>query len=145
MDLVQLIEHILLQFLSYVSHCCTVTPNGVTEYDYRWFNVVLLWISAYETNCSETSHTLTNFRSTKFISKFRPLIWSILFSPQYVDHDIQAIYSYLSFSIIDGYRQTSNIITTLGGNKLVDLSDVVGVSPVGAAPNTSHSRLNSCV
>ena len=35
------------------------------------------------------------------------------------------------------YRQTSNISRTLLGNKIVDHSDVVGASPVGAAPTTS--------
>ena len=36
-----------------------------------------------------------------------------------------------------GYRQVSNIRRTLVGNKIVDNSDVVGASPVGAAPTTS--------
>ena len=35
------------------------------------------------------------------------------------------------------YRQVSNIRHTLIGNKIVDYSDVVGASPVGAAPTTS--------
>ena len=35
------------------------------------------------------------------------------------------------------YRKISNISRTLVGNKIVDLSDVVGASPVGAAPTTS--------
>ena len=35
------------------------------------------------------------------------------------------------------YRQVSNIRRTLLGNKIVDHSDVVGASPVGAAPTTS--------
>ena len=35
------------------------------------------------------------------------------------------------------YRQVSNIIRTLEGNKIVDHSGVVGASPVGAAPTTS--------
>ena len=35
------------------------------------------------------------------------------------------------------YRQVSNISRTLLGNKIVDHSDVVGASPVGAAPTTS--------
>ena len=35
------------------------------------------------------------------------------------------------------YYQISNIRCTLVGNQLVDLSDVVGASPVGAAPTTS--------
>ena len=35
------------------------------------------------------------------------------------------------------YRKVSNISRTLIGNKIVDHSDVVGASPVGAAPTTS--------
>ena len=35
------------------------------------------------------------------------------------------------------YRKTSNISRTLVGNKIVDNSDVVGASSVGAAPTTS--------
>ena len=35
------------------------------------------------------------------------------------------------------YRQVSNIRRTLEGNKIVDHSNVVGASPVGAAPTTS--------
>ena len=35
------------------------------------------------------------------------------------------------------YRQISNISRTLEGNKMGDHSDVVGASPVGAAPTTS--------
>ena len=34
-------------------------------------------------------------------------------------------------------RKVSNIRHTLAGNKIVDHSDVVGASPVGAAPTTS--------
>ena len=37
----------------------------------------------------------------------------------------------------DEYRQVSNISGTLAGYKIVDHSDVVGASPVGAAPTTS--------
>ena len=36
------------------------------------------------------------------------------------------------------YRQVSNIRGTLVDNKIVDHSDVVGASPVGAAPTTSE-------
>ena len=35
------------------------------------------------------------------------------------------------------YRKVSNIRRTLVGNKIVDHLDVVGASPVGAAPTTS--------
>ena len=37
----------------------------------------------------------------------------------------------------DNYRKTSNIRHTLGGNKIVDHSDVVGASNVSPAPTTS--------
>ena len=40
-------------------------------------------------------------------------------------------------SSILSYRKTSSISRTLVGNKIVDNSDVVGASPVGAAPTTS--------
>ena len=35
------------------------------------------------------------------------------------------------------YRKTSNLSRTLVGNKIVDHSDEVRASPVGAAPTTS--------
>ena len=38
---------------------------------------------------------------------------------------------------INKYRKTSNMRRTLVGSKIVDHSDVVGASPVGAAPTTS--------
>ena len=38
---------------------------------------------------------------------------------------------------LSAYRKVSNIRRTLVGNKIVDHSDVVGASPVGAAPTTS--------
>ena len=43
------------------------------------------------------------------------------------------LYWYICYT----WCQTSNISGTLVGNKLVDHSDVVGASPVGAAPTTS--------
>ena len=39
--------------------------------------------------------------------------------------------------VLQYYRQVSNIRRTLVGNKIVDHSDLVGASPVGAAPTTS--------
>ena len=38
---------------------------------------------------------------------------------------------------ISNYSQTFNISRTLVGNEIVDHSDIVGASPVGAAPTTS--------
>ena len=39
--------------------------------------------------------------------------------------------------MIHTYRKVSDIRRTLVGNKIVDHSDVVGASPVGAAPTTT--------
>ena len=41
------------------------------------------------------------------------------------------------------YRKVSNIRRTLVGNKIVDHSDVVGASPVGAAPTASSFSTSS--
>ena len=46
-------------------------------------------------------------------------------------------YIYIAIVFLLAYRQVSNIRRTLIGNKIVDNSDVVGASPVGAAPTTS--------
>ena len=47
------------------------------------------------------------------------------------------LFCWIEISQCKIYRKTSNMRRTLGGNKIVDHSDVVGVSPVGAAPTTS--------
>ena len=43
----------------------------------------------------------------------------------------------MSTKCLFSYRQVSNIRRTLVGIKIVDHSDVVEASPVGAAPTTS--------
>ena len=45
-------------------------------------------------------------------------------------------YIIISYVVSRFYRKTYNISRTLVGNKIVDHSDVVGASPVGAAPTT---------
>ena len=54
-------------------------------------------------------------------------------------HDKELGYFYTSaFLTLHGiYRQVSNIRHTLVGNKIDNHSDVVGASPVGAAPTSS--------
>ena len=44
---------------------------------------------------------------------------------------------YSSYKLKHNYRQVSNMRRTLAGYKIVDHSDVVGASPIGAAPTTS--------
>ena len=52
----------------------------------------------------------------------------------------QVLYA-INTSLVEGlpshYRQVSNIRGSLVANKIFDHSDVVGASPVGAAPTTS--------
>ena len=48
-----------------------------------------------------------------------------------------SINRYTPTSHTSDYRQITNIRRTLVGNDVVDHSDVVGASPVGAAPTTS--------
>ena len=55
----------------------------------------------------------------------------------YIKKDISALRRVALYVTGDYYRKTSNISRTLLGNKIVDNSDVVGASPVGAAPTTS--------
>ena len=43
----------------------------------------------------------------------------------------------MQLHLLYAYRQISNMIRTLKGNKIVDHSGVVGASPIGAAPTTS--------
>ena len=51
----------------------------------------------------------------------------------------QPQYQLLPMTSEDIYRQVSNISRTFVGNKIVDHSDAVGASPVGAAPPTTSS------
>ena len=63
--------------------------------------------------------------------------------PQYICSRIIVVSFFLLLLIIilfytsPTYRQACNISRTLECNKIVDHSDVVGASPVGAAPTTS--------
>ena len=57
-------------------------------------------------------------------------------SPSWASYGM-SIVSILKKMLGYNYRQVSNISRTLEGNKIVDHSDVVGASPVGAAPTTS--------
>ena len=47
------------------------------------------------------------------------------------------LYDYLMVITQPKYLKNYNISGTLVGNKIVDHSDVVGASPIGAAPTTS--------
>ena len=55
----------------------------------------------------------------------------------YLGTNCGEIFEIQIFSFKKIYRQVSNIRRTLVGNKFVDHPDLVGASPVGAAPTTS--------
>ena len=54
-----------------------------------------------------------------------------------VANDLASCVARASAATVLTYRQVSDIRRTLVGNKIVDYSDVIGASPVGAAPTTS--------
>ena len=56
---------------------------------------------------------------------------------QHFADDIVNCHMSLYLSLNEKYRKVSNIRRTLVGHKIVDHSDEVGASPVGAAPTTS--------
>ena len=65
--------------------------------------------------------------------------WTVKFTKKRSDH-FDLVYDIVSISwhrCKEIYRKVSNIRRTLVGNKILDHSDVVGASPVGAAPTTS--------
>ena len=72
-----------------------------------------------------------------------PSLTILVLQPEYCGNVIHCPGSWFCQAIsrhdiyCDMYRKTSNIRCTLVGNKIVHHLDVVGASPVGAAPNTS--------
>ena len=66
----------------------------------------------------------------KIGNQVRYAIFTVILSP------VTAMYMAVCEHFIN-ICETSNISRTLVGNKIVDHSDVVGASPVGAAPTTS--------
>ena len=78
--------------------------------------------------------------STKSVDIFasvlsRDFMKGIWFSPTY--REISILTVKILIETDETYRTTSNISRTLLGNGIVDHSDVIGASPVGAAPTTS--------
>ena len=52
-------------------------------------------------------------------------------------HKSALVYIVAWYQVGEKYRQLCNISRSLADNKLADHSDVVGASPIGAAPTTS--------
>ena len=67
------------------------------------------------------------------------LIWHLFDIPAFTMTHFAVIVNAMVCHPVNDYTHTSNIRRTLVGNKIVDHLDVVGASPVGAAPTTSAS------
>ena len=76
-----------------------------------------------------------------FRRNFYPQLSLVHMNPDEASYTLQKqVLLNLRYVIVISYsanRQTSDISCTLLGNKIVDHSDGVGASPVGAAPTTS--------
>ena len=71
------------------------------------------------------------------LSLFCHYFFGITYMSVFIFSYIAAVWCFIPVYNYQTYRKTSNISRTLEGNKIVDNSDVVGASPVGAAPTTS--------
>ena len=72
--------------------------------------------------------------SDHYITALKCDLYHQIISSNAIDY-LDESWSYMMKDL--NYRKTSNIRRTLVGNKIVNNSDVVGASPVGAAPTTS--------
>ena len=73
--------------------------------------------------------------SMRYDKKYKELLTFTILHCALAPVDLRICIRVTSLSL--GYRQVSNIRRTLVGNKIVDNEDVVGASPVGAAPTIS--------
>ena len=96
-----------------------------------WPNAGILLIGPLGTNFSEILSKFIHFHSRKWVWKCR------LGNGGHFVSALMCFNPLWTGGLVHHYRKTSNISSTSAGNKIVDNSDVVGASPVGAAPTTS--------
>ena len=89
-------------------------------------------------SCCKLSTALFQYAQKRF---YQTLLDSLMSSAMTILDSLKRVHCVWSTTArgrqIGGYRQVSNIRCTLVANKIVDHSDAVGASPVGAAPTTS--------
>ena len=123
-----------------------VNIGSLTGFEAAWGQIEFLSIAPFRTNFTEIWIKIQNFSFQKMHLKMSLAnIWP--YWPFCSGHNVlnYAWVSYFNWhnwcnstnDYIPYYRKTSNISRTLVGSKIVDNSDVVGASPVGAAPTTS--------
>ena len=106
------------------------SDNGLAPHQRQALSKLVLSIGPWGTHFSEIFIEIATFSFKKMYlktlsGKWQPFVSASICQP------------YLLHCCIQYYRKVSNIRGTLIGNKIVDHSDVVGASPVGAAPTTS--------
>ena len=103
-----------------------------------WHDTIKEWQKPQNDLARNTQYWVVNLLG-RLHTKWQQLRW-LSFQPVPILSGLTGIHH--SFGEVMGcrnqhYRKTSNISRTSVGNKIVDNSDVVGASPVGAAPTTS--------
>ena len=145
-------------FTGMVDHKCSVFPNslhisvfylGIHKWSFcTEMERLLGWQPWYSLETLKTSFNVSSeyqgCRSDDLSVSVWYLTWIIADCwncARLVDvtstHGYNRIAKVMNFRPWQTYRKVSNIRRTLVGNKIVDHSDVVGASPVGAAPTTS--------
>ena len=107
-------------------------------FERMWFiKIKLVNIYVHRLVCSSNStHWSLHEHVTTTFFIFQHTYLLLIHKSAYRSFCIVGLFEWLpKFNSI--YRKTSNISRTSVGNKIVDHSDVVGASPVGAAPTTS--------
>ena len=104
-----------------------------------WCNSVSIGHTDLKLPINTPSHTVINdIHYSVLLDKY---FQSTSGAPWKLNELIQRLRSWLQYHRLPNasqiYRKVSNISRNLVGNEIIDHSDVVGASPVGAAPTTS--------
>ena len=135
-----------LQLILFAKYSLVFVNNIVCLVLSQYFNSIkyLLWLKCLRPSC--TLHViinefmdLTSDLMVIWIHYAKTIFYSFVLQ-DCLEMTIHMIDRLKLVAVLDKgstYRQVSNIRCTLVDNKIVDHSDVVGASPVGAAPTTS--------
>ena len=119
-----------------LAHYCHFKKND--QWHQRWVLFGINDLIICHLHMSSTPLVAETYPSTLWMERLHPLPYtrrnytSTLWTQLRLSYTIVEVRAWMRH-----YRQVSNIRRTLVGNGIVDHSDVVGASPVGAAPTTS--------
>ena len=121
-----------------VKFVCFIETQDVTFISLRLpFKCCAQFVSLCNALIYVESNTTTSIFCLPHIYQFVTKIHKFLFAVERSHLYCMMTVLKLVILLFTTYRKTSNISRTLVGNKIVDNSDVVGASPIGAAPTTS--------